>query len=191
MQVPTRERLLREGLRLFASRGFDGTTVGDIEAAAGLKPRRGGLYRHFPSKLALLEAAVARHNATARRAAFEFTRLPVEDPRELALLVGRWMLADLDAQRAMTHVLEREGNRLQTVRDEFRVGSDAGFQAAAALVRKWAADGDAEVVGVVLLGALVNFRRSAWTLGLAPLELDDERFLVGFADVFSKLVKAT
>ena len=43
----TRQRLLDEGMRLFAERGFRATGVGDIEAAAGLQPRRGALYKHL------------------------------------------------------------------------------------------------------------------------------------------------
>jgi AcrR family transcriptional regulator len=87
--VTTRERLLREGLRLFAEHGFAGTSVGAIEAAAGLQPRRGALYRHFASKEALLAAAVQRYNDLSREAAGTFTQVAVEDPRELAMAVGR------------------------------------------------------------------------------------------------------
>src|SRR5690348_7783062 len=54
---PTKQRLLEAGVRLFAANGFRETTVGEIEAAAGLEPRRGALYRHFESKEALLDAA--------------------------------------------------------------------------------------------------------------------------------------
>jgi hypothetical protein len=38
-------------------------------------------------------------------------------------------------------------------------------------------------VSATLVGAIVNFRRSAWTLGAPPLDLDDDRFLTGFADL--------
>jgi len=34
-------------IELFAERGFDGTSVGEIERAAGLAPRSGALYQHF------------------------------------------------------------------------------------------------------------------------------------------------
>jgi AcrR family transcriptional regulator len=46
----TRERIVTEAMRLFAERGYRGTTVWDIEEAAGLAPRAGGLYKHFRSK---------------------------------------------------------------------------------------------------------------------------------------------
>jgi AcrR family transcriptional regulator len=56
----TRERIIAAGLRLFADRRVRGTTVGQIEKAAGLTPRSGALYKHFGSKEAVLEAAVER-----------------------------------------------------------------------------------------------------------------------------------
>jgi AcrR family transcriptional regulator len=40
---------------LFGRQGYRATTVVQIEEAAGLAPGSGGIYRHFPSKLALLE----------------------------------------------------------------------------------------------------------------------------------------
>ena len=46
---PTRERILLAARRLFAEQGYKGTSVGEIEAAAGLSPRAGALYKHFPS----------------------------------------------------------------------------------------------------------------------------------------------
>src|SRR5690349_17475077 len=56
--APTRERILDAAVELFGRQGYTRTSVGEIEAAAGLVPRSGGLYKHFPSKRALLEAAV-------------------------------------------------------------------------------------------------------------------------------------
>jgi len=191
-QEPTRDRLLREGLRLFATRGFAGTTVGEIEAAAGLTPRRGALYNHFSSKEALLDAAVDRYNESASEAIAEFAAVQIGDPRALAGLFGRWMLARLDEQREIIQVLEHDGTRLVRLRDEFRKGTEAGFTAAATVIRQWLAeqaiDADAETISVILLGGLINFRRSTWTLGGAPLALDDDRFLTGFADLFEILV---
>ena len=57
-QPTTRERILAAAVELFGRQGYHGTSVGEIETAAGLVPRSGGLYKHFPSKAALLEAAI-------------------------------------------------------------------------------------------------------------------------------------
>ena len=80
-QESTRERIVTEAMRLFARRGFRGTTVGEIEQAAGLAPRAGGLYKHFRSKEEVLAAgdraprerdrgdALGARDAAARRSA--------------------------------------------------------------------------------------------------------------------------
>jgi AcrR family transcriptional regulator len=51
----TREQLVEVAIRLFAERGFDGTSIEAVLDAAGVS--RGSLYHHFPSKEALFEAA--------------------------------------------------------------------------------------------------------------------------------------
>lgn len=48
----TRTRILKAALRLFASKGYDGTTTKDLAAAAGVA--EGTLFRHFTNKKAIL-----------------------------------------------------------------------------------------------------------------------------------------
>lgn len=192
-QVPTRERLLRAGLALFARKGFTETSVGEIEAAAGLQPRRGALYRHFPSKEALLEAAVTAHFDAVQQVNLELFQARDTDPKTVALIFGRWLLTDLDAQKNMTRILEREGDRLTHLRDRFRAGAEAGFEAVRSILEGWLRERgstlDASAMAVTLMGGVVNFRRSAWTLGAAPLGLSDDQFLAGFGDIVASLVR--
>ncbi|HLO85406.1 MAG TPA: TetR/AcrR family transcriptional regulator [Nostocaceae cyanobacterium] len=51
-EAQTRSRILQAAQRLFASQGFDGTTTRDLAQAAGVA--EGTLFRHFPSKKAIL-----------------------------------------------------------------------------------------------------------------------------------------
>ena len=56
--MPRREQLLEAAATLFADRGFHGVGIDDIGAAAGISGP--GVYRHFASKQALLEALCDR-----------------------------------------------------------------------------------------------------------------------------------
>jgi AcrR family transcriptional regulator len=81
----TRERLLRAAADVFAERGFDGTRVADIAAAAGVS--NGALYAHFGSKAELLVAALRAHGPSV------LAKLLAADPgrsiTETLLLIGR------------------------------------------------------------------------------------------------------
>jgi len=88
----TRDRLLQAAARAFADRGYDGTRVADIAAAAGVS--NGALYAHFASKADLLVDALRTH--------------------------GRRMLADLfaaDPDRSITDLLLAIGRQLPQRRD--------------------------------------------------------------------------
>jgi AcrR family transcriptional regulator len=50
---PTRERILKEALTLFSSKGYRAATMRDIAAAVGI--RQGAIYNHFKNKEAILE----------------------------------------------------------------------------------------------------------------------------------------
>jgi AcrR family transcriptional regulator len=95
----TRERILEAAMELFAQDGFAGTTIAEIERRAGLAPGSGSLYRHFPSKEALLKAAVD----------YEVTRCRTDMANARASIPR---LADPDADRTLTyHVLLHELRR--------------------------------------------------------------------------------
>ena len=51
-----RERILSAAARVFSEKGYDRTTVRDLEAATGMS--RGGIFGHFGSKMALFRAAL-------------------------------------------------------------------------------------------------------------------------------------
>ena len=90
----TRERLLRAAAEVFAERGYDGTRVVDIAAAAGVS--NGALYAHFDSKAELLVAALRAHGRQ------ELADLLAADPSrpvtELLLEVGRGLPRRRDSQ---------------------------------------------------------------------------------------------
>lgn len=192
----TKDRLITAGLRLFAKQGFRATTVGEIEAAAGLQPRRGALYRHFPSKEALLEAAVRRHLESVHGGRDWILRSPIGDPHTEALMLGRFVLDELVAERDIVDVFEQEGDRVAELRDLFRAQiSDTSYKAMAEILRRWIGPesrtrSDLDALAVLLLGSLINVHRSTWTFGGPPLGLDDDRVLSAWADQCMALADA-
>ncbi|HWF83109.1 MAG TPA: TetR family transcriptional regulator [Streptosporangiaceae bacterium] len=83
--VQTRERLLAAAADVFAERGYDGTRVADIAAAAGVS--NGALYAHFDSKAELLVAALRAHGQ--RRLADMIAADPGRSITEVLLMAGR------------------------------------------------------------------------------------------------------
>src|ERR1700722_7708853 len=81
----TRARLLRAAADVFAARGYDGTRVADIAAAAGVS--NGALYAHFASKADLLVAALRTHGR--RVLADMFAADPSRSITDLLLVIGR------------------------------------------------------------------------------------------------------
>ena len=189
--VPTSQRLLDEGMRLFAERGFRATSVGDIEAAVGLQPRRGALYKHFASKQALLEAAVrARLDSAARDSArvseIELGTAPDRDLlRPIILGLGRWFLDEMDRLKNLTRVMEHDGQRMPHLTADVKNHMvDLSYRTAASLIAAVTPEAeDPDAVAVILLGALVAIRRTEWTFGSPPLDLNDERVLAALTDV--------
>lgn len=168
-------------------------SVGHIESAAGLAPRTGALYKCFDSKLAVLEAGLEQHLASIADVEIDLADMPLTNPRAETDLVGRWLLTELDRERTTTHAIEREGDRLPELRDRMRDGiSDRGYRIAARLIKRWSQTGtvqaiDHDALAVILVGAIINLRRSTWTFNQPPLGLDDERFIATFTELSARL----
>jgi AcrR family transcriptional regulator len=90
----TRERLLRAAADVFAERGYDGTRVADIAAAAGVS--NGAMYAHFASKADLLVDALRTHGR--RLLAEVFAADPDRSITDMLLVIGRWLPRRRDPQ---------------------------------------------------------------------------------------------
>jgi len=55
-QEDTRQKILDKALELFAAKGYDSVSVGEIAQAVGIKAP--SLYNHFPGKQAIFDAIV-------------------------------------------------------------------------------------------------------------------------------------
>ena len=85
----THDDLLRAGLELFASRGFDETTTNDIAEAADVAQRT--LFRHFPTKESLLYGDMDETRRELRQALEE---RPGDEPVLVAIRAAFASLAD-------------------------------------------------------------------------------------------------
>jgi AcrR family transcriptional regulator len=81
----TRDRLLQAAADVFAARGYEGTRVADIAAAAGVS--NGALYAHFASKAELLVHALRTHGR--RLLADLLAADPDRSITEMLLVIGR------------------------------------------------------------------------------------------------------
>ena len=188
--------MLDSAMDLFGRQGYRATTIAQIEQAAGLAPGAGGLYRHFPSKRALLEAGLRRQFDAGRELAELLDPVhadPTADPtaerdgdRARALVaVARAGLRRLEQERDLNRVLVRDladfPDLLAEVRDrELRRvhGALAGWLRSS----PGGADVDTDALAAVLMGAVSHF----WIMrdvfgGEHPLAVDEERYLGALA----------
>src|SRR5262249_48112870 len=111
-----RSELTREAARLFAQKGYHGTSVGDIAQALGVQ--KGSLYAHIASKQDLLYETM-RDGAAAFHAALDAVAddLPATEQRRLALRAHLRVVAE---QLDVATVFVQEWRYLEGERrDEF------------------------------------------------------------------------
>ncbi|WP_067972815.1 TetR/AcrR family transcriptional regulator [Nocardiopsis trehalosi] len=184
----TRQRLLDEALRLFSTRGYDATTVADIQVAAGLAPGSGALYKHFASKEAVLHEAVRRNLAAmAREHAGALDDLPA-DPRAALRTMARAVWGVLAADRDLVRVMIREfGGFPDLFEAMWRGVVDHLYRACAA----WVADlrdqgrsavADPDAAAAVIVASLTYAPILDLLIGHTPGDVDPERFLAAWLD---------
>jgi AcrR family transcriptional regulator len=176
--TPTRERIVTEAMRLFAERGFRGTTVGDIEEAAGLAPRAGGLYKHFRSKEDVLEAGIERHVSEIDVIGPALQSLPLDDPRAELRVIGRWTLEELGNEMPLMKVVQKDGDRfpelVATVRERIIArGHRQGVTVMGRLFGELRDERQVAALAAVALGSLVGYRIEETMFGPRPVGEDD------------------
>lgn len=183
--ITTRSRLISAGLELIAERGYQGATVGAIEEAAGLVPRRGALYKHFANKEELIRAGLEERIAAVQ--GFDEIRelLPLDDRRSELTLIGRWVLRELKAEEQIARIIEKEGDRFPELRKLMLTQLvNPGFEMVATGLRATGVPtAKADAVAAVMLGALVNHQRHATMFGAPPFDVDQDPFVDAWVDI--------
>ena len=168
-------------LELFARQGVAGTTVVEIEEAAGLSPGSGSFYRHFENKEAVLVAVVDRE--VARAAATRDERLGALEPLDATY---RRTLDELARLQPLIEIAAREGRQRPGLLEPLqRVLAEDGARAESALLAERMARGeiveaDADAMASVAMLALVGHHLAEHFFG-APIGADREQFVLDLA----------
>lgn len=85
----------------------------------------------------------------------------------------------------LTRVLEHDGQRMAEVTVEVKTNIvDLSYHTAVNLIAAVVPTArDPEATAVLVLGALVALRRTVWTFGLPPLDIDDDRALTAWTEL--------
>lgn len=190
MTLSTRERIVAESLRLFADRGYAATSVAEIEAASGLSPGAGGLYRHFRSKEEVLSAAIREHISRTRQQldnvlehAATFEERPLEVRLRLTCQAG---LAKMREEQDLIRVLFRDLDQFPHLITEIRDGIVNPLYDG---IATWLSeqpefaeiDEDWPAVASILGGAVVNYWLANESLYEPPTRIDEKRFVTSWA----------
>jgi AcrR family transcriptional regulator len=197
MAGATRDRILIEATRLFATHGIKATTVAQIEEAVGLRKGSGGVHRYFTSKddlvRGVLEAQLARGFRVRAEASTWESPTPDQVPAFLERL-GRFMLTHADENREVALIMLREGHNLPPgVLEEHEAKNlELAYATTAAAIRASQAtagvvDLDADAIAFLVVAPLVYYRLIEWATGRKILGLDDDRLIQSWVDVFSPI----
>ncbi|MEU7894402.1 helix-turn-helix domain-containing protein [Nonomuraea sp. NPDC049152] len=200
MTRSTRERIVDEALRLFAERGYSATSVAEIEAAAGLSPGAGGLYRHFKSKYEVLAAAMHEHAArTSTQVADSLAQLSSmessADLEERLSHLCRAGLAKVREESELTRVFFRDLSQFPELVAVVREGLlQPMFDAITSWFRAQPEYAEVQVdwtgIGAVLGGAVVHYRLFQETVGESPGHAEKDQFVAAWVRLAVGLLPA-
>lgn len=200
MSRSTRERIVAEALRLFAERGYAATSVAEIEAAAGLSPGAGGLYRHFPSKQEVLAAAVREHIDRTRHQVVtvlaeseQYKDKPLELRLRMTCVAG---LEKMREEKELVRVLFRDLDQFPHLVADMRDGVvNPLYEGIAAWIAAQpefsGVEEDWEAVAAILGGSVVNYWLANESLYEAPIKTEEKRFTAAWARLAMGLLPRT
>jgi AcrR family transcriptional regulator len=190
----TKERIVEEAMRLFSEKGYKGASITQIEAAAGLSPGAGGIYRHFSSKEELLTEGVRRHLErldALREVRQVFNHLG--DLKEELTITARYFLAELDSQTELLRVLVSERRQQPTLLNNAVEGLFAStYEGFADWLRQVTGPAlgqeQAMTIATVALGSLLSSRLLRNVVGVEFLTVEDETIIPTWVEMVASLL---
>lgn len=161
---------------VFAEDGFSGATISEVERRVGLAVGTGSLYRHFPSKEALLQAAVERE-VTRLREEMAYARAAlgqVADPDQRNMQVYKQTLHDIRRFDRLFRLMLNEGDRVPELREAIWAAAQRPVKAA---------PDDEDVVDAIAMAALGGYHLFSMMQGRPFNGVGEERFLRTLVDV--------
>lgn len=190
MTAPTRDRLLTEAMRLFGDKGFEATSVSQIESAAGLAAGSGALYRHFKSKDALLAAGIDRQ--LDRRTAMGDIRAlfaGLGDLHSELTVLGRYLLSVIDQESEILQIAARTPAGLSEHLDTAYAALIDGLTAElAGWIQSWSPDlqdRERETVAALGVNSLLGARFGANLFRRNDMKISDADYLTEWTTLLS------
>ena len=193
--VSTRERLVTEAMRLFSAKGFEATSVSQIEAAAGLAAGSGALYRHFKSKDALLNAGIDRQ-LDRRRAMRDIRALfaGLGDLHAELTVLGRYLLSVIDEELQLLQIAARtpagHSARLDTAHAALIDGLNAELDD---WITTWAPalpENDRAVLAALGINGLLATRFTTSLFHQSHARVPDDRYLTEWTALLATRIQA-
>jgi AcrR family transcriptional regulator len=183
-------------MTLFADRGFDGTSVGEIERAAGLAARSGALYQYFKGgKEELLRATIERELEAIDELGSVLDMLPLGDLQAELTLMARWNLASLERRSQLSRFVRRDAARLPTDLRETLYNRlvDQPYGLVVDWLRERLPDTDQAPdlypLALILVEPMGSYRSIRQTFGRVPDDIDDERFVAAWVQTALALAR--
>ncbi len=178
----TRERIVTEAMKLFSSKGFEATSVSQIESAAGLSAGSGALYRHFKSKDALLAAGIDRQ-LDRRSAMQDISTLfaGLGDLHSELTVLSRYLLMVIDQESELLQIAARTPAGLSERLDSaYAALVDGLTDELTGWISAWApraSPDQAKVLAAIGVNSLLGERLAANLFRRASSPASDSRYL--------------
>ena len=186
----TKDRIVDAALALFAIGGYSSTSVADIERAVGLSPGAGGMYRHFPSKDAVLLASVQAYSHKVRelRGRLAVGAATGDAATDLRLVLEAFV--ELLSGEVSVARLALEGSRLPgEARDALGTALDDAYGAVSDLfVRHGMAAAHARPAAVLALGSLHHYAEQVAGWGRTPFAVPASVFVTAWIEQWSSVL---
>lgn len=174
---------MESALELFHERGFDRTAVADIEEASGLSRGSGAFYRHFESKVQVLQAVVDRIVEGREELESRLEVLPLGDlESEVRLVLDRGLKLMQPGQKLYLILLplaEEYPELFEQLHDRV---IEPSYETAVAWIHQKQQEGevdvdDPEALAAVVVNALAQYRQEIELFGRLPAEATREEYL--------------